>query len=200
MQARPPQPLRDRKKARTKQAIVEAALTLFAEHGFDAVTVADIADAAEVGRSTFFRYFPDKREVLFDDDGEGLDALRAAAAAVGPRSAPIGDSLPAAIAVARAGVLAVAGHLDRNGPWFAVRQRLVDEHAELSARNLVKERGYLLAGIELLQQYGATEQVARLAGHVAMACYAAGRDESLAGRRPLSETIAEEFDRLSHLD
>jgi AcrR family transcriptional regulator len=193
-------PLRDRKKARTRAAIVEAALTLFAERGFDAVTVADIADAAELGRSTFFRYFPDKRAVLFDDGGEGVEVLRADAEAFAARLAPIGESLPAAISALRAGVIAVAERLDEAGPWFAARQRLVEAHPELSARNLVKERGYLTAGIELLLRHGTSEPTARLAAHVAMACFAAGRDASLAGNRPLAQTIAEEFGRLSTLE
>jgi AcrR family transcriptional regulator len=59
--------LRERKKARTRTAIQDAALRLYLEHGYEATTIEQIAEAAEVSPSTFFRYFPTKPEtVLYD--------------------------------------------------------------------------------------------------------------------------------------
>jgi AcrR family transcriptional regulator len=70
--------LRERKKAKTKSAIQQQALRLFHEYGYNATTVEQIADAAEVSPSTFFRYFPSKEEVVLYDpfDPLLLDSLR----------------------------------------------------------------------------------------------------------------------------
>jgi AcrR family transcriptional regulator len=58
--------LRDRKKLRTRVAIADAALPLFLERGFDAVTVVDVARAADVSVQTVFNYFPTKEDLFFD--------------------------------------------------------------------------------------------------------------------------------------
>jgi AcrR family transcriptional regulator len=60
--------LRERKKAKTHAAIQQQAMRLFRDHGYDATTVEQIAAAAEVSPSTFFRYFPTKEDVVLRDD------------------------------------------------------------------------------------------------------------------------------------
>src|SRR5262245_14325897 len=59
--------LRERKKAKTRAAIQEHALRLFQEQGYNETTVEQIAEAAEVSPSTFFRYFPTKEDVALYD-------------------------------------------------------------------------------------------------------------------------------------
>jgi AcrR family transcriptional regulator len=69
-QARPG--LRERKKAQTRATIQSHALRLFREQGYDATTVEQIIDAADVSESTFFRYFPTKEDLVLQDDYDPL--------------------------------------------------------------------------------------------------------------------------------
>lgn len=70
-----PSDLRSRKRLATRQSISNAATRLFHEHGFDHVTVDQIAAAADVGRMTVFNHFPRKEDMFFDRDEEGREAL-----------------------------------------------------------------------------------------------------------------------------
>jgi AcrR family transcriptional regulator len=69
------EPLRARKKATTRQAISDAATRLFEIHGFDAVTLADVAQAADVSVKTVWNYFGSKDELFFDRESQTLAEL-----------------------------------------------------------------------------------------------------------------------------
>src|SRR3954451_9219471 len=72
--------LRERKKARTRKAISETAIALFLERGYDQVSVADIAAAAEVSKRTLFAYFPSKDDLVLhrfaDHESEAARVVR----------------------------------------------------------------------------------------------------------------------------
>jgi AcrR family transcriptional regulator len=104
--------LRERKKARTRAAIQRHALRLFREQGYDATTVSQIAEAADVSESTFFRYFATKEAVALWDE---FDPLVVAAFLSQPADA---RPIPAMRAAARA----VFGQLS------------IEDHAELRQR------------------------------------------------------------------
>lgn len=83
--------LRERKKQRTRETISEVAIALFLEHGFDQVSVADIAAAAEVSKPTLFRYFPTKEDLVVqrfaDHQDEAAEVVRNRPAGVSPLDA-----------------------------------------------------------------------------------------------------------------
>jgi AcrR family transcriptional regulator len=73
-----PQGLRERKKQRTREQIIAAAMGLFAERGYHATTITDIATAADVAPRTFFTYFPSKEAVVFHNLERDLGSLASA--------------------------------------------------------------------------------------------------------------------------
>ncbi|MFF4440614.1 TetR/AcrR family transcriptional regulator [Streptomyces sp. NPDC001621] len=74
----PPIGRRERKKAATRQAIADAALRLFLEHGYDSVGVRDVAEAADVSTTTVFKHFTGKEALVFDREQSTDEGLVAA--------------------------------------------------------------------------------------------------------------------------
>lgn len=75
--------LRERKRERTRQALLDAAAELFERHGYEGTTVAEIADTADIGTRTFFSYFASKEDLLFPD---GARRIQTAIAAIDNRA------------------------------------------------------------------------------------------------------------------
>jgi len=184
--------LTERKRRRAKEAIRQAALELFNERGFDAVSVTDIAERAEVGRTSFFRYFGDKQEVLFpdpEDTEEGVD---------GPGAPPelIGSSMAAALTAARRLVVSYVDRITADPEAYDRHQRLVNEQPELYSRSLVKQRSYADRLTTQLRDWGADPLVARQAAEIGLACFYVGQATANDDTRILARHISAAFDRL----
>jgi AcrR family transcriptional regulator len=117
--------LRERKKEQTRRAIEDAAFRLFAERGFQATTVADIAEAADVAPRTFFAYFPSKEDVLFADFDETSEAL----------AARLRDRLPGETTfdALRAWITGLLPDLEADENREALRHRLCSEYEAIAA-------------------------------------------------------------------
>ena len=115
----------------TRERLQQVSLELFGERGFDAVTVAEIARRAEVTERTFYRYFADKREVLFD----GQDTLvHAFVAGVDEAPADISPLELAAAALDRAAEF----FADDRRSWSRARQSVIENDPALQERELLK--------------------------------------------------------------
>jgi AcrR family transcriptional regulator len=123
--------LRERKKQRTRQAIVDAAFELFAHRGFDGTTIADIAEAAEIAPRTFFAYFPSKDDVVFHDFEEQYEMI----------ASWLRDREPGtnAIDALRAGIRSKVGEAPEVDPAHVrekrLRTRLIRENDRLTAHS-----------------------------------------------------------------
>ena len=116
--------LRERKKIKTRQAIRREALRLFDANGYAATTVEQIAEAADVSPSTFFRYFPSKESLLLADD---LDPLVLEAFKAQP------PDLSPSQAIRRAYAATMAGLSPEQLEFENTRQRLIFSIPELKA-------------------------------------------------------------------
>lgn len=144
-----------------RQRLRRAALELFAERGFDQITAAEIAARAGVTERTFFRHFPDKREVLFDGEKIFGTALSEAIARVPAGLAPI-ETLHHALTE-------ISGVLERNRPFSEVRHRLIAATPALQEREVAKHAALVQAAAGALERRGAAPQRAHLAAHAGLA-------------------------------
>jgi AcrR family transcriptional regulator len=132
----------------------QAAMTLFGERGFDATTVAEIAEHAGLTKRTFFRYFADKREVLFSGAQE-LEALFVTEVGAAPESAAPLDAVAAALDAA-------AAMFEDRREFAAQRQQIIAAHPELQERELIKLASLAAAVAEALRRRGVGDPAAIL--------------------------------------
>lgn len=144
-----------------------AALDLFTEQGYDDTTVAQIAERAGLTKSTFFRYFPDKRELLVAGQ-QTLSRLLAE----GIRDAPPGTSPLDAVAL---GLDLAAGAMTPFSREIAPRLKAaVAANAELQERDALKSVGMAAAMTDALIDRGTTDAVAHLAAELGVLAFKLG--------------------------
>jgi hypothetical protein len=86
------------------------------------------------------------------------------------------------------------------GNLGALAVKLIEDNTELRARNLLKQYGYVAAGVEVLLRHGSTPEVAVLAANLAAACFAAGHTRALTEELDLPTAVNDAFARLFALD
>jgi AcrR family transcriptional regulator len=165
-----------------RERLERAALALFAEYGYDATTVAQIADRAGLTKSTFFRYFADKREVLFGGQ-DFLSGLFSEAILIAPPSATIAGCLAAALEAA-----ATAFTPDRHD-LAPQRRAIIAAHSELQERELLKRARLASVMADALRARGADETTARLAAEIGVLAFstAYARWAAPENRQPFTE-------------
>ncbi len=149
--------LRDAKKLRTRQEIADQAMKLFAQRGFDGVTVAEVATAADVSEKTVYNYFPTKEDLFFDEVPAALRGLQAAEC---PRL---------------------------SSPGFAIFARIIEESAALQAKELEVMARFVQVLTETLQaELAIDERDARIAAGLLVSIhrqlFRAARKQALAGK------------------
>jgi AcrR family transcriptional regulator len=120
--------LRERKKQRTRERIIDAAFELFGERGFEGTTIAHIAEAADIAPRTFFSYFPSKDDVVFHD----FEASHAMVASWRRDREPGTNTIDALYS----GISGMKGDLgDETLQEKRLRKRLVRENESLAAHS-----------------------------------------------------------------
>ena len=143
--------------------LVQAALELYGERGFEQTTVAEIAERAGLTERTFFRHFADKREVLFAGAG-ALQELLVSTVANAP------DSL-APIDAAAAGLEAAGASSRRAESSARQRQAIIAASAELRERELIKLASLASALADALRRRGVDDPAASLAAEAGIAVF-----------------------------
>lgn len=169
----------------------KAALELVFQRGYDNVTVAQIAERAGLTERTFFRYFADKREVLFAGGGAINEFLAERVEAAPSGSSPFESAVEALAGAAEA-------FFEDRRELVIRRQAIVTSTPELRERELIKLAGMVSTLADALHRRGAADPVARMAAEAAIAAFksAFARWVELDGRQDLAVLVRAAADEL----
>ena len=176
-----------------RERLAVAALELFAERGYENTTVIDIAQRAGLTKSTFFRHFQDKREVLFGDGT--LNGLVAGAVAAAPATATPLEAVAYALDAVGREVFTQARR-----EFVARRQAVIAANPELREREALKGLGLIASMADALKRRGISDMTASVAAELGALAWkiayerwsdtANGDDFSEVARRALGEVRA----------
>jgi len=163
--------LRQRRREETKQALFDAAFALFAERGFDQVTMAEVAEAAGMSRSTAYRRFPTKEDVVlevplswlaaFDQAADDLPTETTAAAALAAASLAVAARIDEDHATVRTAyaILGQSPTLQQSGAamaaWLERLHALVTKYADVEAETAAMIAGAYMGAIDAMMQHWA---------------------------------------------
>jgi AcrR family transcriptional regulator len=142
-----------------RERLEAAALELFAEYGYQAVTVAQITERAGLTKASYFRYFADKREALFWGQDLLLGAIRRTVTEAGE------DARPRELVEAALDAVSAAFTPDRHALAVA-RQKVVESDPELRERLTAKRAAITETITTALRERGVAATTARVAGHL----------------------------------
>jgi AcrR family transcriptional regulator len=169
---------------------MQAAFALYGERGFEQTTVAEIAERAGLTERTFFRYFADKREVLFAG-AEALQELLLSTVIDAPASL-------APIDVVAVGLEAIGGFIQEGGDLARQRQAIISSSAELQERELIKLAALATALAEALRRRGVGDPAASLTAEAGIAVFKVAFERYVdeANQQDLPTVIRESLDGL----
>jgi AcrR family transcriptional regulator len=168
--------------------IQQAAFELYGERGYDATTVAEIAGRAGLTKRTFFRYFADKREVLFWGSAD-LQQLIVSAVAAAPAEATPLDAVAA-------GLDAAAGMFVDRREHSARRQRIIAAHPELQERERIKLASLAAAVAHALRGRGVGDPAAILAAEAGVAVFRVAFERWVESSGELAQIMRDSLDEL----
>jgi AcrR family transcriptional regulator len=156
----------------------QAAMELFQERGYVRTTVEEIAARAGLTERTFFRYFTDKREVLFSGSSDLQKRIVDATTDAPEATAPL-DAVAAALEAAAA---ALQQHRDES--YVRARHALLAAHAELQERELIKLASLTSAVAHALRERGVAEPAASLTAEAGIAVFKVAFERWVTGTEP----------------
>ena len=177
-------------KPNARDRLEQAALDLYRERGFEQTTVAEIAERAGLTERTFFRYFADKREVLFGGQ-DILHDIYVSAIVNAPASTTPLDAVAAAFEV-------VAPLFQDRYDLVRQRQSVIAANPELQERDLLKRASLASVLADALRRRGVTDSAARLTAEIGVISFstAFARWVSEPDEQDLSQLIEESLAQL----